>query len=110
MPSLQDGSGGTPRGSGLPGLIGRIFAGFAALAMLVLGFMFSLAIFAVTLVVALVVFGWLWWKLRRTMRQMREDPRFRSYTAREGGDVPPARGEVIEGEVLHKEWRDGKDG
>jgi hypothetical protein len=110
MPSLPDGSGGAPRGSGLAGLIGRIFAGLAALAMLVLGFMFSLAIFAVALVVAVVVFGWLWWKLRRTLRQMRGDPRFRSYTAQEGGDMPPAKGEVIEGEVLRKEWRDGKDG
>jgi hypothetical protein len=110
MPSLPQGPGNAPRGAGVAGLIGRIFAGFAAIAMLVVGFMFSLALFAVALVVAIVVFGWLWWKLRRTIRQMREDPRYREFAARAGRDMPPARGEVIEGEVLHKEWRDGKDG
>jgi len=91
--------GSRDKARGLPGLIGRILAGLVAIAMLVLGFMFSLAVFAVAFVVAVIVFGWLWWKLRRAMRQMREDPRFRK---------PPGQGDVIEGEVLRGEWRDGK--
>lgn len=100
MPSLPDGRGDPPRGSGLAALLGRVFAGLAAAAMLVLGFMFSLAIFAVALVVASVVFGWLWWKMRRTLRQVRADPRFRA---------PQDQGNVIEGEVIRGEWRDKGD-
>lgn len=107
MPVLPDGRGQPPRAGGLAALLGRLLAGVVAIAVLVVGFMFSLAIFVVGLVVAIVVFGWLWWKLRRAMKQMRGDPRFTAFGARPG-QPPPSQGEVIEGEVLHGEWRDGK--
>jgi hypothetical protein len=108
MPALPGGRGNPPRGGGLAGLLARIFAGLVAVAMLVVGFIFSLAIFAIALVVGIAVFGWLWWKLRRTLRQMREDPRFQEFAARADRRPPPAQGEVIEGEVIREEWRDGK--
>jgi hypothetical protein len=108
VPALPDGRGTPPRGSGFTGLLGRIFAGLVAVAMLVLGFMFSLAIFAVALVAGVALFGWLWWKLRRTMRQIDEDLRFQEFAARAGRRKPPAQADVIEGEVIREEWRDGK--
>jgi hypothetical protein len=107
MPVLPDGRGLPPRAGGLAALLGRLLAGALAVAVLVVGFMFSLVIFLAGLVVACVVFGWLWWKLRRTMKQMREDPRFGAFGA-PPDRPPPSQGEVIEGEVLHGEWRDGK--
>ena len=109
MPVLPDGRSGPARGSGLAALLGRVFAGLVAVAMLVAGFMLSLAVFAAGLVVAAVVFGWLWWKLRRAIRQARDDPRFQEFAARAEAGKPPSQGNVIEGEVLRGEWQDKKD-
>jgi len=102
-PAIQNGA---PRGRGLPALLGRIFAAVVAVAVLVVGFMFSLAIFAVALVVGLLVFGWLWWKLRRAVRQMRGDPRFQQFMASAERGRRPPQGDIIEGEVIREEKRD----
>jgi hypothetical protein len=54
------------------------------------------------------VFGWLWWKMRRAIRQAQQDPRFQQFqhAARHPGDPAAGKGEVIEGEVLRAEWTD----
>ncbi len=64
------------RGSGPGGLVARILAAVVSIALLVVGFMFSLVVFAVALAVGLIVFGWIWWKFRKAIRQARQDPRF----------------------------------
>lgn len=60
---------------GEPSLLTRILAVTAGAALLVLGFMFSLMILAIVVVVGLLAWGYVWWKtraLRRTMKQARE--------------------------------------
>lgn len=101
--------GGRGTGLGLSGLIGRIIAALVTGALLVVGLMFSLVLFVVALVGGAAVFGWMWWKMRRVMRQAQQDPRFNFNFPGAGGpdgEVPP-RGEVIEGEVVQSEWKDG---
>lgn len=89
---------------GFGNLVGRILAAAVSIAVLVVGFMFSLAIFAVALAVGLIVFGWLWWKFRRAIRQARQDPRFQQFAEQmRQGAPPPGGGDVIEGEVIRKE-------
>lgn len=53
--------------------------------LIVLGVMFSLILVAVIALVALLVFGYVWWKTRDLRRQLRERP---------------PGGRVIEGEVI----------
>lgn len=88
------------KSSGLTGLIGRIIATIIAVAAMVVGLMFSVVLFIVALVAGLAVFGWMGWKIRRALKQARADP----LAARHG----PAgqEGQVIEGEVIHSEWKD----
>lgn len=110
------GTGGAPRGMGL---FGRILAALATLAALVVGFMASVFVFAIALVVGILVWAWLWWRMRRVMKQMRQDPRFSQTfgTGNAGSDAftkgatggNAAQGDVIEGEVIRGEWKDGKD-
>jgi hypothetical protein len=91
------------------GLLGRIVAALVTLGAMVIGLMFSVVIFAVALVLGIGVFGWLWWKMRRALRQAREDPRFQQFRdAANDGNGP--RGEIIEGEVIRQEWKDDPDG
>lgn len=91
-----------------PGLLGRVIAAVVTVAAMVVGLMFSLVVFAIALALGLVIFGWLWWKVRRALRQAREDPRFQAYQSSTGsspGATPP-KGDVIEGEVIRGEWQD----
>lgn len=104
-----------PRGpvrlTGPRSLVGRVIGALATLAALVVGLMFSAVLFGVALVLGLLVWGWIWWKMRRVMRQMRQDPRFQQFQDAAGGQSPaPDGGRIIEGEVLHEEWKDGRDG
>lgn len=67
------------------GLLTKVLAALAGAVLLVLGFMFSLAILALAVVAGLAAWGWFWWKtreLRKTMQQR------------------PADGHVIEGEAI----------
>ncbi len=89
-----------------PGLLGRIIAAVVTVAAMVLGLMFSLAVFAIALAFGLILFGWLWWKVRRALRQARQDPRFQAYQTPPGAASGPP-GDVIEGEVIRGEWQDG---
>jgi len=55
--------------------------------MIVVGVMFSLIVLAVVSVLALLIFGYVWWKTRDLRRQLRERP---------------PGGRVIEGEVIRE--------
>ncbi|MEJ0099493.1 MAG: hypothetical protein WDO12_07020 [Pseudomonadota bacterium] len=101
-PNSLPGKGGA-RGGGFAAAFTRILAALVALAVLVVGAMFSLVVIAIAVVVGLVAFGWMWWKIRRVMKQAREDPRFQEFAnqARRGGKA--RRGDIIEGEVIHKD-------
>jgi Flp pilus assembly protein TadB len=93
---------------GPSGLIGRVIATILAAGALVLGLMFSMVIFAVALVVGAGLFGWLWWKMRRVMKQARQDPHLRAY--REAADeATRASSQIIEGEVIRGEWKKDSD-
>lgn len=79
------------------GPLGQILALVAGVIMLVLGFMFSVVLLAVFVVVGLTLGAWFFWKTRHLRKAMRE-----------AGPVgnPPADGEVIEGEaVIVEEYR-----
>jgi len=96
------------RPGGPMGLLGRIVTALVTIGAMVIGLMFSVVIFAVALVLGIGVFGWLWWKMRRALKQAREDPRFQQFRDTAGsGSVP--RGEIIEGEVIREEWKDDPD-
>ncbi|HKB82671.1 MAG TPA: hypothetical protein VKD04_05630 [Burkholderiales bacterium] len=69
----------------MPGLLGRILTTVATAVLLVVGFMFSLVIFATVAAIALVAGSYLWWKTRALRRQIRERPR---------------GGRIIDGEVI----------
>ncbi len=107
--STLPGQGTPTRGPGLSGILGRILATLVSLAILVIGFMFSIAILSVALVVGAVFFGWVWWKVRRAAKLARADPRFQDFTASMNRGAPSPQGDVIEGEVIRGEWQD-KDG
>ena len=57
----------------------------SAAVLLVVAFMFSLLVFAILAAVAVLVWGYLWWKTRELRKQMREHP---------------PGGRVIEGEAI----------
>lgn len=90
-----------------PGLLGRILAAVVTLAVMVVGLMFSLVVFAIALAVGIIGFGWLWWKVRRALKQARQDPRFQDFRA--PPDATRPGGDVIEGEVIRGEWQDGDE-
>lgn len=98
--------GGPSRARRPASLVGRIIAAVVAIATLVVGLVFSVFLFAAALVAGVALFGWIWWKMRRALKQARQDPRFQAF--QQGGKPTSAAGDgdVIEGEVLHKEWKD----
>ncbi len=49
-----------------------LFAFLAGAILLILGFVFSLVVFAVIVVLGLGVWGYLWWKTRKLRRAMQE--------------------------------------
>lgn len=81
------------------GLLGKIVALSASAILLVLGFMFSVIVLAVVIVVGLAGLGYFWWKTRHLRKAMREQ----QGPAREDGE------HVIEGEaVVVEEYRTGE--
>lgn len=103
-----------PRGplrlTGPRSLVGRVVGALVTVAVLVVGLMFSAVLFGVALVLGLLVWGWVWWKMRKVMRQMRQDPRFQQFQqAADRNAAADDAGRIIEGEVLHEEWKDGRD-
>lgn len=57
-----------------PGLLGKLFALVAGALLLIVGFMFSVLLFAVIIAVGLLVWGYVWWKTREVRKAMREHP------------------------------------
>ncbi|MDO8789630.1 MAG: hypothetical protein Q7J42_16270 [Sulfuritalea sp.] len=72
-----------------PGLLAKLFALIAGVVVLVLGFMFSLILLTVVVVLGLGALGYFWWKTRALRKAMRENPK----GGRDTG------GQVIDGEA-----------
>lgn len=87
-----------------PGIFTRIGAILMAAVLAVIGFMFSFVIFAVAIALGIVLWGFLWWKMRKVRKQMERDPRFQEFrrAAAKGGASPRDDENVIEGEVLRE--------
>jgi len=80
-------------------LLGRLLSYAVAGALLVLALTFSLLVFAVLALAGLLVWGWLWWKMRALRRQAASGAGpAEAWSADERR--PPADGYVIEGEVV----------
>ncbi len=76
-----------------PGVLAKALALIGGAALLVLGFMFSLVLLAVAVVLVAGVWAYLWWKTRELRRLLRESP---PATAAE----PPGDGQVFDGEAV----------
>lgn len=86
-----------------PGLLARIIAALVALATLVVGFTVGVFLLAIAAVLGIALFGWIWWKMRKAMRQAREDPRFHAWQHTMNPGEPPRGGRIIEGEVIERD-------
>jgi len=89
-----------------PGILTRVFAVIAAVAIIVVGLMFSVVVFAIALGVGAIVALWLWWKMRALRRQMEQDPRFQEMRRRQEGGTAP---DVIEGVVIREVYEETSD-
>lgn len=99
---------GPGRLAGQRSLLGRFIGALVTIGALVVGLMFSVVVFGVALVLGLAIWGWLWWKMRRVMREAQNDPRFQQFRDAANPATPPsADSTIIEGEVLREEWKDG---
>lgn len=79
------------------GPLGKLFAFVAATVLLVLGFMFSVVLLAVFVIVGIALGAWFFWKTRHVRKAMRGSGAMKE---------PPADGHVIEGEaVIIEEYR-----
>ncbi len=73
------------------GWLGRVASALVAVGVGVVLFMFSLAVFAVIITLALGAWGYVWWRTRDLRRQMRDSMAHRSTAT---------RGDVIEGDFI----------
>lgn len=80
------------------GPFAKLLATVGGVVLLVLGFMFSLVVLAVALVVGLGVWGWFWWKTRKLRQQINEQMRENPPPGWERPSSPA--GHVIEGEAV----------
>lgn len=78
-----------------PGLVGKALTLLITIALLVLGFMFSVLLVAFAAGVALLAWGYLWWKTRALRRHLREQA-----ADGMGRQEAPAGGSVFEGEAV----------
>lgn len=86
-----------------PGILTRAFAIVAAVAITIVGLMFSVVVFAIALGVGAVVAIWLWWKMRALRKQMEQDPRFQEMRRQhQAGSSRGEPSEVIEGVVIRE--------
>ncbi|AUN95315.1 hypothetical protein [Pseudazoarcus pumilus] len=94
---------GTP-GVKPPGLLAKAFAVVAAVTIAIVALMFSVVVFAIALAVGVIVWGWLWWKMRALRKQMESDPQFQEMRRRAQGrsSETGASGDVIEGVVIRE--------
>lgn len=90
-----------------PGLLARVIAAVVALATLVIGLTVGVFVLAIAVVFGIALFAWIWWKMRKAMRQARQDPRFHAWQDTMNTDTPPRNGgRIIEGEVIGRESGD----
>jgi len=89
-----------------PGLLTRVIAAVAAVAIGIVSLMFSVVVFAIALGVGAIVALWLWWKMRALRRQMEQDPRFQEMRRRQEGGTAP---DVIEGVVIREVYEETSD-
>ncbi len=80
------------------GPFAKLLAAVGGVVLLVLGFMFSLVVLAVALVVGLGIWGWFWWKTRKLRQQIDEQMRENPPPGWERPSSPA--GHVIEGEAV----------
>ncbi|WP_126445399.1 hypothetical protein [Sulfuricystis multivorans] len=73
------------------GLFAKLLGVIVGTVLLVVGFMFSLVVLAVAVVLGIAVWGWFWWRTRALRKALRE--------AVSAGGANQA-GEVIEGEAV----------
>jgi membrane protein implicated in regulation of membrane protease activity len=81
-----------------PGVLTRVVAVIAAVALTAIALMFSVVVFAIAIAVGAVVWAWLWWRMRQLRKQMEKDPRFQEMRRRSEA----ADSEVIEGIVIRE--------
>jgi hypothetical protein len=82
-----------------PGIFAKAVAVVATVAIAVVALMFSLVVFSIALAVGVVVWGWLWWKMRGLRKQMENDPRFQEARRQASGG---GSDEVLEGIVIRE--------
>jgi hypothetical protein len=99
---------GRSRAGGLASLIGRVITAVLALAVMVAGFMFSMVLLVAGLVAGSALFLWIWWKMRRAVRQMPQHDA-EGMAGAAPGHPQAGTGRVIEGEVLSGEWKEPRD-
>jgi predicted DNA repair protein MutK len=81
-----------------PGLLRKTAALIATLVLAVVALMFSALLLAVILVIAIIGGIYLWWKLRKLMRNFQPPQGATMHSDDFAGET--AKGEVIEGEVI----------
>ncbi|GAB1392816.1 hypothetical protein MASR1M60_09790 [Rhodocyclaceae bacterium] len=83
---------------GEPGPLQKLLALLVGATLLILGFMFSVVVLAIVVVLGAIGFGYFWWKTRALRKAMRERPPEAVFD----GDTVIIDGEarVIEGELL----------
>lgn len=85
-----------------PGLLAKALTLLVTTALLVLGFMFSLLLVGFAVALALIAWGYLWWKTRRLRRHLREQ-------AASMDRAGTADGSVFEGEAVRVEGDDSHE-
>lgn len=78
------------------GPIAKALAAVGGAILLVLGFMFSLVVLAVAVVVGFCIWGWFWWKTRKLRQQINAQMREQRSA---GGDLIEGEAVVVEEEV-----------
>lgn len=87
------------------GLLQRVGAIVATVALVLLSLFFGVMLFAVVVSVGLLAWGYFWWKTRELRKVMREQAQAAQAAQ---GSRPPGAGVVIEGEVI-REVREDAD-
>lgn len=85
----------------VPSLLDRLLAYAVTTVMLALVLMFSVVVFSLLAAVALLVWGFLWWKMRGLRQQMEAQAEAQSEAEAPGGRV--IEGEVIRDNPPHQE-------
>ncbi|OIO83052.1 MAG: hypothetical protein AUJ88_00450 [Gallionellaceae bacterium CG1_02_56_997] len=92
--------------SNSPRLLSRLIGFIITAALIVVGLMFSAVLLVFIVIAGVIAFGYLWWKtraMRKQMRkQMREQQNARGGAANDVFGDDDFKGEIIEGEVIHK--------